>query len=72
MRLLVAAIAAKVEGVAALSLVGHRVFQIEELAIAYQVLGVDPREFLFRVVQTSLRHLGCELGSDRVSMGIDD
>jgi hypothetical protein len=67
-----AAIAGKAEGDAALALLGHGVVQIEKLAIADQVLSIRLREFLFRVVQASLRHLGCELGSDRVPMGIDD
>ena len=51
---------------------GHGVFQIEKLAIADQVLSVGLREFLFWIVEASLRHLGCELGSDRVPVGIDD
>ena len=67
-----AAIAGNAEGDAALALLGHGVVQIVKLAIADQVLSVGLREFLFRVVKASLRHFGCELGSDRVSMGIDD
>ena len=54
------------------ALLGHGVVQIEKLAIANQVLSVGLREFLFRVVKASLCHFGCELGSDRVPMGIDD
>jgi hypothetical protein len=67
-----AAVAGKAEGDAALALLGHGVIQIEKLAIADQVLIVGLRECLFLVVQACLRHFGCELGSDRVSMGIDD
>jgi hypothetical protein len=67
-----AAIAGNAEGDAFLALLGHGVVQIEKLAIADQVLIVGLRERLFRVVQACLRHLGCELGSDRVPMGIDD
>src|SRR3984957_18816372 len=67
-----AAIAGKAESDAALALLGHGVVQIEKLAIADQVLSVGLREFLFRVIQARLRHLGCELGSDRVPVCIDD
>src|ERR1700722_9195349 len=67
-----AAIAGKAESDAALALLRHGVVQIVKLAIADQVLSVGLREFLFRVVKAALRHLGCELGSDRVPVGIDD
>ena len=67
-----AAIAGKAEGDAAIALLGHGVVQIVKLAIADQVLSVGLREFSFRVVKASLGHLGCELGSDRVPVCIDD
>jgi hypothetical protein len=67
-----AAIAGKAERNTALALLGHRVVQIEKLAIAHQVLRIALREFSFRVVQACLRHLGCELGPDRVPVCIDD
>jgi hypothetical protein len=67
-----AAIAGEAEGYAFLARPGHGVFQIVKLPIADQVLSVGLREWLFWIVEASLRHLGREPGADRVTVGIDD
>jgi len=67
-----AAIAGEAKGDTAFSLLGHGVVQIDKIAVADKVQRVGLREFLFRVIQASLRHLGCEFRPDRVPMGIDD
>jgi hypothetical protein len=67
-----AAIAGKAESDAARALLGHGIVQIEKRAIADQVLVVGLRKFSLRVIEAALRHPGCELGSDRVPVRVDD